>query len=99
MHNEDRNITYYLSPGIIWIVQYRGVEVVDELSRQSETLFYPEAAIWDLLCRGHCQNKVSIMLTFILDVLEKETKELTEQCISRWLKAGWIIQDNLMENQ
>jgi hypothetical protein len=88
-----------LSPGITWIVRDRGVLVVDELARRSETLSYPEAAVWELLCRGHCLSRVVAMLIAILGVAEEEAQECTERCVHEWLEEGWMMATKCMDNQ
>ena len=99
MPDNKQRESYRLSPGITWIVQKSGVLVIDERSRDSEKLNYPDAIVWELLCRGHSPAKAANMLGFILGVTAQKAQEHIELCIREWLDAGWITAINFEENQ
>jgi hypothetical protein len=99
MADHRQYTAYRLSPGITWIVLDRGVLVIDELARRSETLSYPEAAVWELLCRGHCLSRVVAMLIVILGVAEEKAQEYAERYVHEWLGEGWMMATKCMDNQ
>jgi hypothetical protein len=99
MTDHRQNTVYRTSPGITWVVQDRGVLVIDELARSSKTLSYPEAAVWELLFRDHCLSTAVAMLGWILGIAEEEAQEHTRRCIHEWLETGWIMVMNSVENK
>jgi hypothetical protein len=91
MADNRLNTVYRSSPGISWIVQDHGVQVIDELARRSQILLYPEAVIWELLLRGHTLQNATAMLGWILGITVAEAHKHIERCAHEWLGAGWII--------
>lgn len=88
---ENAQSTAYRAPvGISWIVQSRGVQILDEIARCSESLGYPEAAVWELLVHKHDPVAASAMLTWILDITDEEARAHIERCVQTWIKAGWL---------
>jgi hypothetical protein len=81
---------YCVAPGIRWIVEERGVRIIDELARRSEALGYPEAAVWELLLRGHSLPETVRMVRHIAGVTGAQAQMSVERCIDRWCKAGWL---------
>lgn len=90
MPDPNQATIYHLSPGVTWIVRDPGVLVIDELARCAETLSYPEAAVWELLCRGHRWDKVISLLTAVLGVAEEEARARAERCLHEWQTKGWM---------
>ncbi len=72
--------------------------VIDELARRAETLSYPQAAVWELLCGGHRLSKVIAMLAAVLGGTEEEARECTERCVQKWLTEGWMTAAPSAEN-
>jgi hypothetical protein len=91
MADNRLNTAYRSSPGISWIVQVHGVQVIDELARRSQILLYPEAVIWELLLRGHTLQNSADMLRWILGTTVAEAHKHIERCAHEWLGTGWII--------
>lgn len=85
-----RERAYRAAAGVSWVVQDRGVEVLDEAARRSQRLGYPEAAVWELLLRGHDVPAAAEMLRWVLDVPPEEARELVERCLGEWTRAGWL---------
>jgi hypothetical protein len=83
-------LTYGASVGMSWVVQAHGVRVSDELARRSETLDYPEAAIWELLLRGHSVREAGAALQWILEVPADQAQGLVARCVREWTGAGWL---------
>lgn len=90
MGDEMRNPFCRASAGVSWVVQDRGVLVIDELARRSVLLTAPESAAWELLLRGHTVRRVGTMLRWVMGVSEKEARARMEQCLHAWTAAGWI---------
>jgi len=80
------------APGIRWLVEEYGVLVIDELARRSEALSYPEAAVWELLLRGHSLPETVRMFSHIAGVTDEQAQTSVERCIDRWRQAGWLTE-------
>ena len=79
-----------LAEGMAWFVEEDGVLVIDELSRCSRRLSYPEAAVWDLLVRGHGTRRAASLLRDGFAFTEPEAEALVANCLREWSVAGWL---------
>ena len=84
------DLAYCAASGIRWLAEEHGVLVIDELARRSEALNYPEAAVWELLLRGHSLPETVSMLKYIAGITDERAQLCVEQCVDRWCKAGWL---------
>jgi hypothetical protein len=73
-----------------WVVEGRGVRVLDEVARHAETLDYPAAALWELLLRGHDSGEAAAMLSWISGVPVEQARDEVAGCVRRWRVAGWL---------
>jgi hypothetical protein len=79
-----------LAEGMIWFVEEHGVLVIDELSRCSRLLSYPEAAVWDLLVRGFSARRAAMLLHGVFALSESAAEVLVTNCLREWSDAGWL---------
>ena len=78
--------------GVRWVVEARGIRVIDELARCTQVLQYPEAGVWELLMRGHSLQQTSSMISHIAALSSEQADALVEQCVGAWRKAGWLAE-------
>jgi len=83
-----------LAEGVTWLVEEHGILVIDELSRRSQLLQYPEAAVWDLLVRGHGTRRAATLLRWILAIPEPTAETLIKNCLQEWSDAGWLCESD-----
>ena len=82
--------TFRAAQGVSWVAQGNGVRVLDEVSRRSEVLSYPEAAVWDMACRGRDGAYISANLRWIVGDERRVSEDEVHACLSRWLQAGLL---------
>jgi len=90
MAGEIQATRYRPCAGVSWLVQGAGVLVIDEMARRSLMLAYPEAAVWELLLRGHDARHAGAMLRWIVGDSEQEAHSHVGRCVQEWSKAGLI---------
>ncbi len=82
----------YLCPDhISWIVEQRGLLLIDNKDNRSTKFSCLEAAAWDLLTRTEPGGKLLAMLTVIADIDTAAATLLLENCLDSWLLEGWLI--------
>lgn len=91
MHTHAENMTYRVAPGLSWVVENGGVQIVDEVARQSERVGYPEAVVWELLVRGHNERQAGDRLRWILGVGADEAHAMVRRC-----RDGWTVAERLV---
>lgn len=88
---------YRAAPGLSWVVQSHGVLVVDDLARQATTLSYPEAAVWELLLRGHTADHSGVLLQWIMGLPAGAAQAAVADAVTAWSLAGWIVAVSVAE--
>lgn len=78
------------SPGVWWTVQARGVRLIDPPAGRSMTLAGPSAATWELLARGHDEERSAAMIARVADLSMNDARQLVRACLSAWHREGWI---------
>ena len=81
---------YRPAAGVSWVVQDEGVRLIDELSRQVETLAHPAAAAWELLARGHDAARAAEMFGWIAGLPAGQAAAEVRRYIRQWTDAGWL---------
>ncbi len=81
---------YQIASGIRWLVEARGVKIIDEYSRRSVALDYPRSAIWELLMRGHSETKSVSMAARIAVWSEMQAAREVRHALDEWMAEGWI---------
>jgi len=79
-----------VAQGVSWFVEEHGVLIIDELSRDSVRLSYPEAAVWDLLVRGSSTLRTASLLREGFALTESEARILVENCVRQWRDIAWL---------
>jgi hypothetical protein len=87
---EHAKTTYRAGPGISWVVQEHGVSVLDEIARTATLLDGAEAAVWELLLRGHDCHRAAAMLQVIAGSPAKDAAAIVERCLQQWQTKGWV---------
>jgi hypothetical protein len=90
MGDELANLVYQAAPGMSWVVQTRGIRVIDEAARHSKMLDYPEALVWEELARGRDGKSAAGTVCRVTNLDEVEAEALVRQLLCEWMEAGWI---------
>ena len=85
--------TYRASRGVCWLSQGNGILIIDEVARRSYLLAYPEAAIWDMICRGHCVASIKAGLRWIMGDEFIPDSGIVRENLSRWVREGLLNPD------
>lgn len=80
---------YRLSANVRWVVDRFTVRLTSA-NGASLTLHYPEAAVWDLLSRGHPFVKVVSMITHIAGLDQSAADVLVRRAIEDWARGGFV---------
>ncbi len=83
-------IEYACSSHTSWIVEQRGVVLIDTNKNRSAQLCYPEAAIWDMLTRKWPRERLLRMLAVIAGADNDTAALLLEKCLEKWSGEGWL---------
>ena len=76
-----------------WVVETRGLTLVDPEKGAVCSLLYPYAAVWDFMVRGHSREH-SVRLTSIIAQVDTRTAEkLVNDCLQTWAQAGCIFEE------
>ena len=87
---------YRTASGVSWIAQDDGILIVDEVARRSETLDYPEAAVWDMACRGHDLASIETALRWIMGDAGEDSgasmsgDNIAREILERWVREGLL---------
>jgi len=57
---------------------------------ESQSLLYPEAALWDLITRDATNDAVRTKLNAIMESETSETELFVATTIASWLKSGLV---------
>ncbi|MDR1728322.1 MAG: hypothetical protein LBT74_10445 [Acidobacteriota bacterium] len=81
---------YRAARGVAWAARGDGILVIDEVARRSETLAYPDAAVWDLACRGRSCAAVEDSLRLIVGGDGGADGYSVRERLERWVEEGWL---------
>jgi len=89
--------TYRAAPGVCWAAQGNGILIIDEVARHSELLAYPDAAVWDMACRGHGIASIMAGIRWIMgDDWIQDCGAISES-LDRWVRDGLLEPINSAE--
>jgi hypothetical protein len=81
---------FRIAPGVGWSVGRANLTLTDGRGHV-RTLGYPEAAVWDLLCRGYAFEKVVSLTTHIAGLDDAQAKLLVRRSIESWRQDGLLV--------
>jgi hypothetical protein len=73
-----------------WAVEQRGILLIDTRSGRQCMLTYPQAAVWDLLSRGHDVPAVIDLITAIASLDLEAAAKLVHDCLEAWVRRGFL---------
>lgn len=82
--------TFRIAAGVGWSVGRANLTLTDGRGHV-RTLGYPEAAVWDLLCRGYAFEKVVAMTTHIAELDHHSAEQLVRGSMESWQQAGLLV--------
>ena len=88
---------YRAARGVSWVTHDNGILIIDEVARRSELLAYPEAAVWDMACRGHDTAYIEINLRWIMGNDWMPDNDIVRENLGRWVKDVLLEPDNSSE--
>ncbi len=83
-----------MMPFIKWSIESRGIFLINTVSKKSQFLDYPQAALWDLLSRGYPYDQIITMLSAILSKDKEGVKTIVQISIEEWLQNGFLLGGN-----
>lgn len=89
-YREQGDVIYRIANYIRWVVQVDAVHVINTQTGGHHRLFYPQAAIWDMLSRNYSIDKIAHLLMPIADVNVEEAQHLVKDILSDWRSEGFL---------
>ncbi len=90
---KERYVGYRAADHVSWVVEQGGILLIDRKTNRYIRLYYPEAAIWDLVVRGIPEKRLLRMLDVISDTDERETAKLLEKWLEKLKKDDWLLRE------
>jgi hypothetical protein len=82
--------TLRVADGVGWSVG-RASLILTDGKGHVRTLRYPEAAVWDLFCRGYAFDKVVALTKHIAGLEPAGAEQLVRTCIETWCAAELLV--------
>ena len=92
--NRTEFISYKCSENIKYIVEPSSIRIVDVTRGHTLVVDYPQAAIWDFLCRGYSRSKIKKLLVIIADVTQDHAESLIDDFLCMLIREKFLEQDN-----
>ncbi len=73
-----------------WVVESDGIVVIRRDSGQFARFGYPEAALWDFICRNVPESRMLPMLSALMTCRADETLRWSRDALAEWVDAGWL---------
>lgn len=89
---KDVHKLYQCASHTYWIVEQQGIVLINISENRYSRLYYPEAAIWDLLTRNLPYDRLLRMLMVISSLDNESAASLIEQSLKQWIANGWLIE-------
>lgn len=77
-------------PNISWVVEVKGILVIETDASMRIFLAYPEAAAWSILLKYGVSSPAIDILSAIINKPENTTKEFIEKSLFEWETTGLI---------
>lgn len=81
---------YRPASSVKWSVNRQGIQLVNFETRNCAYLAYPEAAIWDLTCRGDSEDRLVTKISIIASISAADAQQLIVETIQHWVKIGFM---------
>jgi len=85
------NMLYYPAPYIKWSVESDGIKVINQQTGLVYTIYYPQAALWDLMAREYKFKLVFRMICKITAAEPAAAHQLIMESIEKWVQKGLLI--------
>jgi hypothetical protein len=79
---------YGCAPNVVWSIERRGIRLLNTGSRASQMIPYPQAAIWELVCR-HVPI-VPEKMAAIAGIPPADVERLVSESVEQWLRDGFL---------
>ena len=87
----EKNIFYKCSEQLHYVVEYSSIILVDTRRGHTLTLEYPEAAIWDFLCRGYELSRINRLLTYICHITATHADSIIKDFLSLLIENDFLV--------
>ncbi|MBI4612792.1 MAG: hypothetical protein HY720_04205 [Planctomycetes bacterium] len=88
----DHAPSYRSLSGVAWSVEHSGLTLVRDGDGKILHLGYPEAALWDLLCRRRPLEATIRMVAAIARLETQAARKWTFDTIQTWVREGWVVE-------
>ena len=79
------------SPDIFYVVETRGVSLVNRKKRQTISIPYPYAGLWGMIaCGTYGRESTRRLMALLLAVDEMEAEKRIIRTLEGWLNAGFL---------
>jgi hypothetical protein len=80
----DKKPAYRIGSRLRWTTEINCVKIFDEKNHQILILYYPEAALWDLIGQHYAVDELLLMMAAITNKSKKETEEWYTCVLDEW---------------
>jgi hypothetical protein len=84
-------VKYGCAPNVVWSIERRGVRLLNTASRASQMISYPQAAIWDLVCRN--VPRIPEKMAAIAGLPPAEADSLVSEALEQWVRDGFLEEE------
>lgn len=85
---------YQCPETIRYVVEQTFVRIIETERGHDCKLTYPDAAIWDFLCRGYTRQRIEQLLVHICFISNQHAAYLVDDCCARLLSDGFLQEAN-----
>ena len=79
------------APNVFWSIERRGIRLLNIESGTWQTIFYPQAAIWDLVCRQ--APRIPEKIAAIAGIPPAEAEGLVSEAVGQWVRDGFLREE------
>lgn len=85
-----RTTLFQCPTSVRYVVEQTSIKLIDTEQGHGCTLNYPDAAIWDFLCRGYTRQRIEQLLMHICFVSNQHAASLVDDFCARLVAAGFL---------
>jgi hypothetical protein len=82
---------FHSHPHVSWIVETRGIHIINKQTNRTCFLNYPRAAIWDLMTRDNSFDRIITFISIISSVNRIKARQLVCESVEEWIKKGFLL--------
>jgi len=79
---------------VLWAVESDGVRLIRRDTAAGICLRYPQAALWDFVCRQVPPARARKMFAVFTKLPEEDADRLMRATLGQWFEAGWITRQD-----